>query len=126
MKLLFTSIALLAFLAQQKCNNKQATSNCYKGRLEVKGTCANYTIVLLEGNIDSSRIQASWTDEQTQKTYANVFALGSPCSFPDSIQQGKEFYFKLDTPIQNCMVCQAYYPKPAKALSIRVLDKPCR
>lgn len=125
MKIVFTSFVLLAFLVQQKCNNRKATANCYKGRLEVKGICANYTIALLEGTLDSSRIAASWTDEQTQKTYANVFALGSPCSFPDSIQQGQEFYFVLDTPIQNCMVCQAYYPKPAKALSIRVLDKPC-
>lgn len=126
MKLIFAILVLLPTLVQQKCNNQKAAANCYKGRLQVKGLCANYTIALLEGNIDSSRIQASWTDEQTHKTYTNVFALGNPCSFPDSIQQGQEFYFKLDTPIQNCMVCQAYYPKPAKALSIRVLDKPCR
>lgn len=126
MKLFIAALALTSFLSQQKCNNQKAAVNCYKGRLEIKGICGNYTIALLEGNLDSSNIQASWADEQTQKTYTNVFALGSPCSFPDSIQQGQEFYFKLDSPIQNCMVCQAYYPKPSKSLSISVLDKPCK
>jgi hypothetical protein len=55
-----------------------------------------------------------------------VFALGSPCSFPASIGEGQTFYFTLDTPARDCNVCQAYYPKPSKALSINVLDNPCR
>lgn len=126
MKLLLASIMLLAFLAQQKCNKGKQSVTCYKGRLEIKALCGNYTISLLEGELDKSKIEASWTDEQTSKTYKNVFALGSPCSFPDSIQAGQEFYFTVEPTVQNCAVCQAYYPKPAKALSIKVLDKPCR
>ena len=117
---------LLAFLTQEKCNKRKQAANCYKGRLEIKALCGNYTIAVVEGALDSSKIESSWTDEQTSKTYRNVFALGSPCSFPDSIQAGQEFYFTIEPTIQNCMVCQAYYPKPTKALSIKVLDKPCR
>lgn len=125
MKFIFV-FAAAAVLGQQKCNKETAGSNCYKGRLEIKGICANYTISLLEGKIDTSKIEASWTDENTKKTYNNVFALGSPCNFPDSLREGQEFYFTLDSAAQNCAVCQAYYPKPARSLSIKVLNKPCR
>ena len=126
MKILFASFMLLTLLIQEKCNKGKRVANCYKGRLEIKALCGNYTIALVEGQLDSSKIQASWTDEQTSKIYKNVFALGSPCSFPDSIQAGQEFYFTIEPTIQNCMVCQAYYPKPAKSLSIKVVDKACQ
>ena len=125
-KFLLVPLLAAAALSGQKCNRQTAVTNCYKGRLEIKGRCANYTIAVLEGAMDPSKIEASWTDEQTKKSYQNVFALGSPCSFPDSIAEGQEFYFTLAEPAQECMVCQAYYPKPSKALSIKVLDKPCR
>jgi hypothetical protein len=126
MKLLFAGLLAAATLLQQKCNKEKTSSHCFKGRLEVKGICANYTIKVLDGAMDPSKIEASWTDEQTNKTYTNVFALGSPCTFPASVNEGDTFYFTLDTPVQNCAVCQAYYPKPAKSLSIKVLDKPCQ
>ena len=115
-KLLLAGTILLSVLAQRKCNKGNGAANCYKGRLEIKALCGNYTIALLEGSLDSSKIEGSWTDEQTSKTYKNVFALGSPCSFPDSVEPT----------VQNCMVGQAFYPKPAKALSIKVIDKDCR
>lgn len=124
-KLYLISVLLLAIVAQQQCNSKILAANCYKGRLEVKGICANYTIKLLSGKMDPSKLEASWTDEHTKKTYTNVFALASPCSFPSNLKEGDEFYFTLAAPEQNCAVCQAYYPKPSKALAITVLDKPC-
>ncbi|WP_162944951.1 hypothetical protein [Flavisolibacter nicotianae] len=126
MKVLFISILAAVALVQQKCNRESLPAHCYKGRLEIKAICGNYTISVLEGAIDSSQVENSWTDENTKKTYRKVFALANPCSFPDSIREGQEFYFTPGTTVQNCMVCQAYYPKPAKALAIRVLDKPCR
>ncbi|RYZ60755.1 MAG: hypothetical protein EOO14_06845 [Chitinophagaceae bacterium] len=125
MKILAIPLIAAAALFQQ-CNRVPATTKCYKGRLEVKALCSNYTIAILDGSIDTSLVEAAWTDESTGKQYQNVFALGSPCSFPDSIQQGQEFYFTLAEKDKDCAVCMAYYPKPAKALSIKVLDKPCR
>lgn len=116
---------MVAAVTQQKCNRQVAGNNCYKGKLVIKALCSNYTIQLLEGNMDPAKIEASWTNGQTGKTYANVFALGSPCSFPKALQEGDEFYFTLDAPEQNCAVCEAYYPKPAKALAVHVLEKPC-
>jgi len=107
----------------QKCKNKNESS-AYKGKLEVKGMCMNYTIKLLEGNIDASKLVAEWKNEVTGKTHNNVFALGSVCNFPSTINEGDEFYFSIDTTyVSNCAVCLAYYPKPAKSIAIKVVNK---
>lgn len=113
----------VALMATKPTCNKGSGTNCYKGRLEIKGICSNYTIKLLEGKLDSSLTAANWTDEHTGKAHTNVFALGSPCTFPDSIKEGDEFYFVVDTTTQNCNVCMAYYPTPGKKLTIRVISQ---
>ena len=113
---------LILVSSTDKCKSKNESS--YKGKLEVKGMCMNYTIKLLEGNIDNSKIEAEWKDEVTGKTYNNVFALGSVCDFPSTINEGDEFYFTIDTTyVSNCAVCLAYYPKPAKSIAIKVVNK---
>ena len=122
--IILASIAALPF-SSQTCKKNPSSSNCYKGRLEVKGICSNYTIKLVEGQLDNSKIVSNWKDDVTGKTYNNVFALGSPCTFPETLKEGDEFYFTIDTTKQQCAVCMAYYPKPEKSLSIKVLDKPC-
>lgn len=99
---------------------------CFKGRLEIKAACMNYTIGLLEGNIDTALLATNWTDESTGKSYKNVFALASRCTFPSTIKEGDEFYFRIDSNIvQRCAVCLIYYPVPPKKLAIKVLEKPC-
>ncbi len=109
------------------CSNKTKSSSCFKGRLEIKALCMNYTIKLMEGTMDTSKVEAQWTDESTGKAYSNVFALGSPCTFPATINEGDEFYFTIDsTSKQDCAVCMAYYPKPAKHLAIKVLPGSCK
>lgn len=121
--LLSAAIILMVAAAPKSCNQKSAAA-CYKGKLEIKGICSNYTIRLLEGNIDP--VQASWTDETTGKAYANVFKLANPCAFPNTINEGDEFYFTIDTAKQeNCSVCMAYYPTPPKVLAIKVLSAKC-
>jgi len=106
-----------------KCKSKNENA-VYKGKLEVKGMCMNYTIKLLEGNIDASKLVAEWKNEVTGKTHTNVFALGSVCSFPPTINEGDEFSFTIDTTyVSNCAVCLAYYPKPAKSIAIKVVNK---
>jgi hypothetical protein len=108
-------------LAAGKCKNKDSV---YKGRLEVKGICMNYTIKLLEGQLDTSRIASEWKDESTGKTHTNVFALGSACTFPATINEGDDFYFTIDSSYKsNCAVCMAYYPKPRKSIAIKIVNK---
>jgi hypothetical protein len=112
--------------ASFRCKKEKGLTGCYKGRLEIKGVCMNYTIKVLEGNMDTSLLQSSWTDPNTGSTYQNVFALGSVCNFPPDINQGDEFYFKIgNRSEQGCAVCLAYYPTPPKHLSITVTRTPC-
>ena len=129
MKLLFfLSAVFMLTVSADKCGNKKKTETTtpaiYEAKLETKALCMNYTLRLLEGDIDTSLISASWTDESTGKSYSNVFGLGSPCTFPSSIEQGDDFYFQIDTSQkQECAVCMAYYPTPPRKLSIKVVDK---
>jgi hypothetical protein len=122
MKLLLV-LTILAFISASNtdCRNKNKETR-YQGKLEIKGICSNYTISLQSGEIDSAQIEKNWTDENTGRLYKNVFALGNPCQFPKDIAQGDTFYFVLDSSTQEpCMVCEAYYPKPAKKLNIKVV-----
>jgi hypothetical protein len=119
----FLFISILATLILSNSDCSQNNKDVYKGRLEIKGICSNYTISVLEGDIDTSRIEASWTDENTGKSYNNVFRLDQPCTFPDTIDAGEEFYFRIDTTERECTVCMAYYPVPRKGLAIKVVDK---
>lgn len=125
MKLLITLIALASLtISASKCGSKKTGTGTYKAKLEIKALCMNYTLRLLEGDLDSSMISPSWTDESTGKSYTNVFGLGSPCTFPSTIKEGDEFYFVIDTTAkQECAVCMAFYPTPPKKLQIKVVEK---
>jgi len=125
MKVLF---CLVACLMVWSCKTvKPGNAFCFKGRLKIKAACMNYTIKLIDGDMDTSLIVQKWTNESTGKSYSNVFALASRCSFPADIREGQEFYFALDkTTVQNCAVCMMYYPVPSKQLSINVLRGTCK
>jgi hypothetical protein len=126
MKLLVLLASILA-LSGRSCDKKSVATSCYKGRLEIQGSCSNYTIKLLEGSLDSSVIAATWKNEYTGKLYTNVFALANPCQFPENIKEGDEFYFTIDTSKENnCIRCLIFYPTPEKALPIKVQTKPCK
>ena len=122
-KFILTPFVFILLVTTDKCKNKKENS-VYKGKLEVKGMCMNYTIKLLEGSIDTSKLVAEWKDESTGKIHNNVFALGSVCNFPPTINEGDEFSFTIDTTyVSNCAVCLAYYPKPTKSIAIKVVNK---
>src|SRR5215207_5688829 len=124
--ILFSSVIAMVVSTQRKCGTNTLKQGCYKGRLEIKALCSNYTIKILDGTVDTSLVAASWTDENTAKTYSNVFALDNLCSFPADINQGDEFYFTIkEEKDKDCMVCKAYYPVPPKRLSISVSKTAC-
>ena len=117
-----TTLFLLS-LPAKNCNEKKKESSLLKGKLEIKALCMNYTIRLVEGKLDTSQVESSWTDETTGKSYTNAFGLGNPCDFPSTIKQGDEFYFTVDTAKEkNCAVCMAYYPTPRKKLIIKIVQ----
>ena len=116
------SLVTTLLLSSSDCSQKKASDQKFKGKVEIAGICMNYTIRVVEGNVDPSLIDASWTDETTKKSYTNVFKLGNPCQFPSTLKQGDEFYFVIDSSqAKPCTVCMAYYPTPSKAVSIKVL-----
>ena len=123
MKLFFIFSALATLLlSNSDCSKKKITTTKYKGKLEVAGICMNYTISVLEGDIDDAAVVDNWTDETTNNSYDNAFRLGNPCDFPATIKQGDEFYFTVDTTKgKDCAVCMAYYPTPPKAISIKIV-----
>lgn len=123
--ILLPLLCLVLFSGFQ-CKKSEYLSGCVKGRLEIKGICMNYVIKVLDGGIDPALIESSWQDPSTGITHYNVFALGSPCSFPENIKEGDEFYFRVVTEDRNgCAVCQAYRPVPSKNLKIEVSGKTC-
>ncbi len=123
MKLFVILAALFTLTASADGCKKAKEADVYKGKLVIKAMCMNYTISVLS-TIDDSLVEKTWTDESTGKSYSNAFGLGSRCDFPANIKEGDEFYFKIDTAVkQGCAVCMAYYPTPAKKLSIKVVEK---
>lgn len=128
MKRLFILSAIFLLMISAKNCNKTEKKNgvfreVFKAKLEIKAICMNYTVRVID-NIDTLHVVGNWTDETTKKSYKNVFALANPCDFADSIKQGDEFYFAIDTvSAKPCMVCMAYYPVPAKKLPIKIVNK---
>lgn len=117
-------LSALSFLLLSNSDCTKVSSKIYKGKLEIKGICMNYTISVPDGSIDPSLVEANWTDESTGQSYKNVFKLGSPCTFPAELNAGDEFEFTIDTTAdKDCAVCMAYYPTPSKNLSIKVVKK---
>ncbi len=115
-------ISLLPHLLTYKCGKSKTPVGCMKGKLAIKGICMNYTLQVVDGKIDTSMIEASWKDPSSGENYAQAFALGNPCDFPSSINEGDEFYFKIkENPDQDCAVCQAYRDKPQKRISITIV-----
>ncbi|HUQ97658.1 MAG TPA: hypothetical protein VM010_08330 [Chitinophagaceae bacterium] len=126
--LCFSQIFIAATCNKTTSAKPGATKNisaCYKARLAIKGACMNYVIEVLEGDTAHLALEKKWTDETDQKTYTNVFALGSRCTFPD-IAEGDTLYFTLiDSADANCNVCMAYRPVPAAKNYILVSKTPC-
>jgi hypothetical protein len=126
MKVLLPLIAIfLLCVSAENCGEKKKEKTLYKGKLEIKALCMNYTIRLIEGKLDTSLVAANWKDENTGISYTNAFGLANPCDFPSTINQGDEFYFSIDTSKtkKDCIVCMAYYPTPPKKLSVKIIPK---
>lgn len=121
--LVASAFAMIISASDTQCS-RPINSRRYKAKLEIKALCMNYTLRQTGGPRDSSMVAANWTDETTGKSYKDVFALANPCDFPDSIKEGDEFYFEIDTAqTKRCAVCMAYYPTPPKKLSIKVVPE---
>ena len=113
---------MVLLLAVTGCDKQETIANgCFKGKLVVKGICKNDIVQLLEGKSDALLVESSWTYPTTGTVYKNVFAVDSKCTFPDSLKEGDEFYFTLDsTQTEDCALCKALSPVPASKLKIKL------
>ena len=115
-------ILIFTSMLSVNCTKADNTTDCIKGKLVINGICGNITIQVISGTIDSNLIVKNWEDPTTAKSYENVFALKSICTFPSSIKEGDEFYFKIDNNPKgtDCAVCLAFRAVPPKGLMIKV------
>ena len=121
MKKILAAFVVLIVLTSSTCNKAEQSKTCFKGRLEIKGICMNYTFTLLEGDTSVVKVVSQWTNEDNGKKYKNAFALANPCSFAD-LKEGQEFYFTIEQdPKRDCAVCEAYYPIPPVKNNIKVV-----
>jgi hypothetical protein len=105
---------LLVFTAAGiACRRQHLSSQRLVGKLVINGACGNYAVQVISGNIDPSRLLASWTDGDT--TYTNVFAVNNRCNFGQyGLKQGESFSFLLNDSlvVQTCMSCEIVVPVP--------------
>jgi len=114
--LVAVSFLLLGFQCE-----KQVDGPLLKGKLAVNGICSNITITLVEGELEPTQFENSWTDPITGITYQKAFRLANPCQFPSHIREGDEFYFRVRPSVnESCVTCLAFYPTPQIALTIQV------
>ena len=114
-------LVAVAFLLLGFQCEKQVDGPLLKGKLAVNGICSNITITLVEGDLEPTQFENSWTDPITGITYQKAFRLANPCQFPSHIREGDEFYFRVSPRAnENCVTCLAFYPTPQIALTIQV------
>lgn len=114
-------LVAVAFLLLGFQCEKQVDGPLLKGKLAVNGICSNITITLVEGDLEPTQFENSWTDPITGITYQKAFRLANPCQFPSHIREGDEFYFRVRPSVnESCVTCLAFYPTPPIALTIQV------
>jgi len=114
-------LVAVAFLLLGFQCERQVDGPLLKGKLAVNGICSNITITLVEGDLEPTQFENSWTDPITGITYQKAFRLANPCQFPSHIREGDEFYFRVRPSVnESCVTCLAFYPTPQIALTIQV------
>ena len=128
--IIFAALSAIIFLRGFQC--KKATvenriSGCIKGRLVVKGPCAQYVIQVVSGDAGIADIAANWLDPETNTNYTNVFTIKNYCYSPTK-NVGEEFYFYFirDENIPNCIVCTAARATPTQNNEVEYVGTSCR
>ena len=92
-------LAAIFILITTACNrkiSKSASGNeevLYTGVLVKHGICSQ-RVIEVTGNKQGLEFLESWTDESTNKTYKNVFAVKNVCDFPADIKEGDTLHSK--------------------------------
>ena len=127
--ILFIALLTITFLPGFQCKKEDTDtklSGCIKGKLVVKGPCAQYVIQVLSGDPKNAAIAANWLDPETNTNYTNVFTVKNYCYFP-SINPGDEFnfYFIKQVRKMDCIVCLAARATPAQGNEVQYTGSTC-
>jgi hypothetical protein len=101
-------------------------SGCIKGRLVVKGPCAQYVIQVISGDAGNADIAANWLDPETNINYTNVFTVKNYCYFP-ALNPGDEFnfFFIKQVKTMDCIVCMAVRATPSEGNEVQYMGSTC-
>ena len=128
--IIFIALILLVLLPGFKCVKEdiedKKLSGCIKGKLLVKGPCAQFVIQVLEGDVKNASIAANWLDPETNTNYTNVFTVTNYCYFPGA-NVGDEFYFYFIRQVKTmeCIVCHAARATPLQGNEIKYNGSVC-
>ena len=127
--ILFVALVTITFLPAFQCrkeNENIKLSGCIKGRLIVKGPCAQYVIQVISGDTGNADIAANWVDPETNTNYTNVFTVKNYCYFP-ALNPGDEFnfYFIKQVRTMDCIVCMAARVTPSQGNEVQYTGSTC-
>ena len=127
--ILFVALIAITFLPGFKCTKEDADtklSGCIRGRLVVKGPCAQYVIQVISGDAVNADIAPNWLDPETNINYTNVFTVKNYCYFP-ALNPGDEFnfYFIRQVKTMDCIVCMAARATPSQGNEVQYTGSTC-
>ncbi len=118
MRYLFLAIIFLGCHAGKKASTQ---TECYTGKLLVKGICSQRVISVEDGSTAGLSVNPAWVNPFSGDTLRNVFSVENICDFPPEIDSGVVFKFRISkkTP-SDCITCKAYTPVPDEKNIIEV------
>jgi hypothetical protein len=129
LKVTLLSLLFITFLPGFQCKKavvENRISGCIKGKLVVKGPCAQNVIQVISGDTRNVVIAANWLDPETNTNYANVFTVENYCFFPSqNVGDEFNFYFIRDENVSNCIVCGAIRATPTEKNEVEYIGTTC-
>ena len=127
--ILFIALLAITVLPGFKCTKEDADTKlggCMRGKLVVKGPCAQYVIQVISGDASNADIAANWLDPETNTNYTNVFTVKNYCYFP-ALNPGDEFnfYFIKQVKAMDCIVCHALRATPSQGNEVQYTGSNC-
>lgn len=119
-------LLLIICMGTIQCKKSAQTEAVLTGKLVVNGPCGYYAIQLLNGNIDTANIVASWYDTDNDSTYTNIFSVTNFCNFgTNNLSKDDIFTFQLDPnpPAQTCLRCLIAAAIPPKENAVKNVKK---
>jgi hypothetical protein len=122
------AITLLVFtnFKCEKENSSNKLSGCIKGKLIIKGPCAQFVVQVVGGDTANIATEKTWNDPETGNSYNNVFTVKNYCNF-SAPAVGDEFWFYAirQEKTMECIICMAARATPSVTNEIESSGNTC-